>query len=694
MRKIITLFVAVTWGILYTHAQDTLNAIKVFDLDVDDARSVYSMYIDSVGTTDGEAIFCFQQFLSTDTLKLIKTDFSGNVIEVTDNPYPDFSVLNGDTLICRNGDKVVINASSGDTIYKHYAYYCLRIAASFSQAYVFIENPYRNGRPSYVINCLNEKRIHETFMFGALCCSKSELYIIERVSGGQGLLITFDEKTGETIKTIHTVKEPVGLAVYRGKLYVYSQTDNAVYRLELPEKTTTVSSNQPSFVDIDNLFIYSYSYSPGFLYDRGPIGEVYLSVVSDEIFIKKKADVTQQKIENTVLGQMPAAQISWIDDDICTVIADEQSIQAGMGVFVEDDDMISVRPAYIRKEYKELMELYPVKQVALYGFTDEIIVQQKYDNNDEVDALLGSLGFRVESSPVSSGGSVRWHQIFVSKESDIIAISNSLYETGFFYESNPRQIITVRDTHAEPLDLSGIDFIYNSEGAKVYIYTLPGHFMITKDKQTDQTEIEAIINKYLTVSFYEWMGNDRCQVETDESLIDEAIAKIRNEELVKSANRSYLMQSDYESTLLNGTDYPSIYNFNQEILVSLKDDISQSVKDSLLNVFNLTVIKEREMYDKWAALKKDDVIKVSQNLYESGCFNWVELDWITGFKIHLVFGSGTTGIKRPEINETANIVSESYYDLIGRRLDSPSGLTIVVTRYKDGTIRTEKKLLR
>ena len=693
MRKIITLFVAVTWGILYTHAQDTLNAVKVFDLDVDDARSVYSMYIDSVGTTDGEAIFCFQQFLSTNTLKLIKTDLSGNVIEVTDNPYPDFSVLNGDTLICRYNN-VVINASSGDTIYKHYAYYCLRIAASSSQAYVYIENPYRNGRPSYVINCLNEKRIHETFMFGALCCSKSKLYIIERDDDGQGLLITFDEKTGETIKTIHTVKGPSGIAEYRGSLYVYSQTDKAVYRLELPEETTAANSNQPSFVDIDNLFIYSYSYSPGFLYDRGPIGEVYLSVVSDEIFIKKKADVTQQKIENTVLGQMPAAQISWIDDDICTVIADEQSIQAGMGVFVEDDDMISVRPAYIRKEYKDLMELYPVKQVAIYGFTDEIIVQQKYDNNDEVDALLGSLGFRVESSPVSSGGSVRWHQIFVSKKSDIIAISNSLYETGFFYESNPRQIITVRDTHAEPLDLSGIDFIYNSEGAKVYMYTLPGHFMITKDKQTDQTEIEAIINKYLTVSFYEWVGNDRCQVETDESLIDEAIAKIRNEELVKSANRSYLMQSDYESTLLNGTDYPSIYNFNQEIIISFKDGVSESIIDSLKNAYNISYIEDHTIYVSWIAPITADIFKIGNSLYESGYVKSAGPRMITGAKIHQASGSGTTGIKTPEINETANIVSESYYDLIGRRLDSPSGLTIVVTRYKDGTIRTEKKLLR
>lgn len=282
MRKIITLFSFVITVFLQANAQEQWNAVKVFDLDVDDARSVYSMYIDSVGTTDGEAIFCFQQFLSTDAFKLIKTDLSGNVIEVTDNPYPHFSVLNGDTLICRN-NKVVINASSGDTIYTHSVYYCLRIAASSSQAYVYIENPYRNGRPSYVINCLNEKRIHETFMFGALCCSRSELYIIERDNGVQGSLITFDEKTGETIKTIHTVKEPNGIAVYRGTLYVYSQTDKAVYKLQPSDETAAYSiidsevNSEPVHYGLDGKIIDSST--PGIHIVRYPDGTVNKTIV-------------------------------------------------------------------------------------------------------------------------------------------------------------------------------------------------------------------------------------------------------------------------------------------------------------------------------------------------------------------------------------------------------------------------------
>ena len=447
----------------------------------------------------------------------------------------------------------------------------------------------------------------------------------------------------------------------------------------------------PSFVDIDNLFIYSYSYSPGSLNERGPIGKVYLSVISDEIFIKKEADVNQQKIEDAVLSLIPSAQISWVKDDVCTVIGNKQSIEANVNALLDNDDIISVRPAYIRRVYKDFMELYPVEQVKIYGFTDDIYVAQEYENDDEVDALMASLGVQFQSEPY---GMLRQLRVFVPKESDIIAIANSLYETGFFSDSQPMLYGTVRNLDSEPLDRSGLDFVYDSNGEKVYLYKSPGQFMITKDKETDKADIEAIINKYLTDPYYVWVANNRCQIETDESLVDDAIANIRKEELVVSANRSYLKQSDYEWTLQNGTDYPSLFNFNQEILVSLKDDVSQSVKDSLLNAFDLTVIKEREMYDKWAALKTDDVIIVSQKLYESGYFKGVELDWITGYKIHQAFGSGTTGIKRPEIKETANIVSESYYDLLGRRMDTPSGMTIVVIRYSNGTVRTEKKLLK
>ena len=469
----------------------------------------------------------------------------------------------------------------------------------------------------------------------------------------------------------------------------------ALPMLAIGQDQTGTSQKKISFTDQDNLFIYTTSYSSGSIYNQGPVGQVLLSVVSDELFIKKQSEVTQDKIENTVLSCIPAAQISWVNDNVCTVIADEQSIKTNMSVFLADDDMISVRSAYIRKEYKDLMGLFPVTQVAVYGFTDEIYLRQMFTNDNEVDALLSSLGYRCEELlPGDEYGGCRILNVYVPKDSDVIPVANTLYESGFFYNSAPYKITTVRETNTEPMDLSETVFIYNSEGNKVYLYTLPGQFMITKDRETSKAVIEAIINKYLTNAYYEWIADDRCQIATDESLVDEVIAKIRNEKEVASANRSYLMQSDYEYNLLNGTDYPSIFNFNQDIAVRFKDSISESVKDSLRNVFNLSFVSET-FYINWLAPKIADVLKICNSIYESGYVKWVQPRWVSGFKIHWnSSGSGTTDVTRQEAPITGEIVSESYFDLLGRRVDSPSGLTIVVTRYSDGSVCTEKKLFR
>lgn len=66
MKKIATLFIIGISTYLYSFAQDKWNAVKMFDLDTNE--KVYNFYIDSVGVTNGEAVFCFQ----TNTEKLIR----------------------------------------------------------------------------------------------------------------------------------------------------------------------------------------------------------------------------------------------------------------------------------------------------------------------------------------------------------------------------------------------------------------------------------------------------------------------------------------------------------------------------------------------------------------------------------------------------------------------------------------------
>ena len=107
---------------------------------------------------------------------------------------------------------------------------------------------------------------------------------------------------------------------------------------------------------------------------NGPVGKVELGTVSDQLIVKKKASVSKDRIAVAISNSIPQAQISWITDDVCSVIADNQSIEDGRNTVMSNDDIVSVRYAYIRRTYSDLMALYPVEKVALYGFDDEISV--------------------------------------------------------------------------------------------------------------------------------------------------------------------------------------------------------------------------------------------------------------------------------------------------------------------------------
>ena len=244
-----------------------------------------------------------------------------------------------------------------------------------------------------------------------------------------------------------------------------------------------------SIVSNENKYIYSYSYSSSELYEsKGSIGQVFLSTVSDELIVKKKTEVSQEKVTEAILNIFPSAQISWIRnyDDVCFVITDKNAIETGWSELMSDDDIISVRPGYIRRTYVDLMKLYPVSQVATYGFDDQIYVEIKSECSDEANTLISSLGFRTELTPDSNPLT---QFIYVSKESDIIAIANTLFESGFFISSRPSSHIVVRNIDGVTFDNTNLDFYYNLDGNKQYLYKSPGRFIIKKDKDTDKVVI-------------------------------------------------------------------------------------------------------------------------------------------------------------------------------------------------------------
>ncbi len=444
-----------------------------------------------------------------------------------------------------------------------------------------------------------------------------------------------------------------------------------------------------SIVNNDNLYIYSQSYSSSELYgSKGPIGQVFLSTVSDELIIKKKTDVPQFNVAEAILNYLPSAQVSWIKnhDDVCIVVADKNAIETSIGNLMLNDDIISIRPGYIRRVYIDLMKLYPVCQVATYGFDDQIYVEIKSEFSDEAQTLITSLGFRTELTPDSNPLT---QFIYVSKESDIITIANTLYESGYFVSSRPSSHIVVRDIDEVPFDKTNLDFYYKLDGSKQYLYKSPGRFIIKKDKNTNKAVIESVISKYLVSPSYVWETDNLCKFDIDESLVDDAINGISKEESVMYVSRSYLIPSEYEQTLVEGTDYPKDFNYDEIISIRFIDGVSEAIKDSLKNALNLRTIEENAVFYSWAAIKTDNTLIICKELYESGYIEWATPNWVTGFKIIWSYSGPETTIRK---TTKTSITGVLYFDLSGRPVNEPSGLTIVVKRYSDGTIRTEKRL--
>lgn len=244
MKKIVLLSFSFT--LLSSYAQDNWNAKKFFEFNIDD--EVYNIYIDSVGTASGNVEFCFQ----TKAGKLIKTDFNGNVIKTTDNPYKFFTILNGDTLIL-NGHAVV--NVKGDTIadyIKNTANYKF-IAASSSGIYVFIGS---RSMDVYVKNYLNYDKVFNTYYdLSGLCCYGGVVYGIQSTGNGTGLLYRINEDLSGYSQTEFPVIDPAGIAVYRDSIFVYSTADKAVYLLKPSEGLTKVRSidNQTQEISFFNL---------------------------------------------------------------------------------------------------------------------------------------------------------------------------------------------------------------------------------------------------------------------------------------------------------------------------------------------------------------------------------------------------------------------------------------------------------
>ena len=245
MKKTIVFLCLFITSVFVAHSQTAFNPVKVFDLDTD---SIYNFYIDTIGTESGNAVFCFQ----TITGKLIKTDSDGSIISTTPNPYKYFAVYQGDTLILddtivinSNGDHIASILYEGEKRWELFESHFISVSPSGIYTYWGL-NPH-STEASYgdkIRNVIGSDRltssIFATHIIG-LCVYQETIYALHYNFSDEYVFIGCKHEpispSYDTFIDQVNLRNPAGIAGYKGSLYVYSNIDKALYRLEQTEPT-------------------------------------------------------------------------------------------------------------------------------------------------------------------------------------------------------------------------------------------------------------------------------------------------------------------------------------------------------------------------------------------------------------------------------------------------------------------------
>ncbi len=128
-----------------------------------------------------------------------------------------------------------------------------------------------------------------------------------------------------------------------------------------------------------------------------------------------------------------------------------------------------------------------------------------------------------------------------------------------------------------------------------------------------------------------------------------------------------------------------LYSLSDELTIRKKSDIG---KDSLEKII-YSLIPDAQI--RWNNLPTDlcSVISEKGNL-DDVVEKIMKEEAVSFVSTKLFLGPYT------DISNVTNVyeISTHYYNLVGNMMETPSGLTIVVTRYSDGSVKTEKKLFK
>ncbi len=244
-----------------------------------------------------------------------------------------------------------------------------------------------------------------------------------------------------------------------------------------------------------------------------------------------------------------------------------------------------------------------------------------------------------------------------------------------------------RGTSISGQDKKDTDVYYYDGWTEVCLVKIPDNLIVQKNADVTKTYLSTLLDSKIYGSFQiEWGGEDVCRVTADEVQIDAALDELLKEDVIAAASHLYVNKGDYECYLMNNCPESMELIPLNSIVYRLNDAYNKSVMDSLAYVYDLTIPSDVYLPEDMSLLytsKTTDVFELSRILFETGYFMYAYPEFVHSL-------SQITDVTQT----SAEVEYEEYYNLSGQRVDSKSGVTIVVTRYSDGSIFIEKKLFQ
>ncbi len=152
-------------------------------------------------------------------------------------------------------------------------------------------------------------------------------------------------------------------------------------------------------ISSETFFIYGYDAdSRPFFPTASDIYPIEICFLEDEFTVRKNSDVSKTELESLVTRLLPDAQFEWYSQaaDVCSVISENEELDNVIDILLENDTVLFAQKMWLRKVYMDLMSLYPVSEVATYGFDGEIWFSCLSDENANMAySLFESIGLEI-----------------------------------------------------------------------------------------------------------------------------------------------------------------------------------------------------------------------------------------------------------------------------------------------------------